>query len=76
MKNTASLIDNAASSAFGKIDTYMGNDVDLDLYNRLDDRGFQALTEVYGAGEVSKYIKTMEYKRMKQGGSDAKPISL
>lgn len=57
-------INKAASKAYGKIDKAVGSDRDLELYSKMNDNTFQALTKEYGQDKVVEYIKEMEYRRL------------
>ena len=57
-------IGSVASKAFDKMDKATGNDMDLELYSKMNDDVFKALTAEYGEGNVVEYIKAMEYRRL------------
>lgn len=59
----------AASKAFGKMDRVFKNDIDVDLYSKLNEDSFRALAEQFGQEDVSKYINEMEYRRLNNAKS-------
>lgn len=57
-------IDNAAGKAFNKVDRLFPKDDEVKLYESLSPEAFDTLAKTYGADDVIKYIKEMEYKRL------------
>jgi len=60
-------VSKAVPKAFEDFDRASGNspDQDVRLYDTLRPQDFLAITQEYGADQVSDYIREMERKRMK-----------
>lgn len=54
-----------STKAFDQAGAQVGksSDVDLNLYEQLKPKHFEALVQKYGADEILRYIKVMEAKR-------------
>lgn len=56
-----------SGKAFGRIDKVTNTDTDLDIYQKLNTEAFEKIAQKYGADETEKYIKAMEFERLKNG---------
>jgi hypothetical protein len=59
-----SQIDKASSKAFSRVDNMFPKNQDVQLYESLTPEAFDTLAKKYGADEIVRYIKEMEYQRM------------
>lgn len=54
----------ASDKAFSKIDKLFGTDDDLNIYNNLSEADLSAISDEYGIEEVTKYVQSMEFRRL------------
>jgi hypothetical protein len=61
-------VGKAAETAFTRMDSAMGNDVELDVYEKLTPDALGKLADLYGTRQIDDYIRTMENKRRVRDG--------